>query len=85
MRCMIVLAAAKKWPETTPIVPDLQTIESRKTAFIHWFYPTFYCDFLQAPQSPKNIFCYAELNLQKEFRTEFKLHNGDCRPKKTVG
>lgn len=57
---MIVLAAAKKGPKTTPIVLSLQTIESSKSALILKIYPTFYCDFLQVPHTSnsKNILSY---------------------------
>lgn len=56
---MIVLAAAKKGPKTTPIVLSLQTIESRKSVLVHKTYPTFYCDFLQVPQMQNNkFFCH---------------------------
>ena len=75
---MIVLAAAKKGPKTTPIVLSLQTIESRKSALILMIYPTFYCDFLQVPHKPKDkFFCHADLSAKLRISYEIlKNHLG---------
>ena len=69
---MIVLAAAKKGPKTTPIVLSLQTIESRKSALILKIILLSIVIFCKCRTRQKTNFFVTQIYLQKyEFRMKF--------------
>lgn len=69
---MIVLAAAKKGPKTTPIVLSLQTIESRKSALILKIILLSIVIFFKCRTSQKTKFFVTQIYLQNYgFRMKF--------------